>query len=161
MKYTFVILLLVGCYGKKVKPTSGFEGKAMPAIDLIAPDSLSHFNTKEIPTGKPTILISFEPWCPYCRAQTKSIVKNIEELKDINFIFICNSPYSNFKKYYDEYHLSRYANIKAGIDTNYTFDDYFQSTKIPFFAIYGRDKKLKQILVGKNYISTIKEVTLD
>jgi thiol-disulfide isomerase/thioredoxin len=161
MKKVLVILctvVIAGCYSKKpeVKKT-GLEGKPMPAIDLIAVDSISHFNTESIAPGKPTILFAFEPWCPYCRAQTTSMINQIQKLKDVNIYMLCTSNYSLFKSFNKKFQLQKYPNIQAGIDYKRTFAEYFQQTGIPFLAIYGPDKKLKQVLEGKNYISTIKE----
>lgn len=161
MKRTLIILcavVIAGCYSKKpeIKKT-GLEGQPMPNIDLIAVDSVTHFNTESIKPGKPTILFAFEPWCPYCRAQTTSMINQIQKLKDVNIYFLCTSRYSLFKEFYKKYELLKYPNIQAGIDYKETFSEYFQQTGVPFFAIYGPDKKLKQVLQGKNYINTIKE----
>jgi thiol-disulfide isomerase/thioredoxin len=155
-------IIIAGCYGKKpeIKKT-GLEGKPMPAIDLIAIDSVSHFNTESIASGKPTILFAFEPWCPYCRAQTTSMIAQINKLKDINIYMLCTSQYSQFKTFYNKFQLQKYPNIKAGIDYKRSFANYFEQTGVPYLAIYNSDKKLKQVLQGKNYISTIKEATVN
>lgn len=74
---------------------------------------------------------------------------------------ICNSSYVEFKKFYDEFHLNKYPAIAAGTDGHHVFQEYFQSAKIPYLAIYDKNKSLKQALIGKNYISTIKEIISD
>jgi len=165
MKKALVILctvLIAGCYSKKpeVKKT-GLEGQSMPNIELIAVDSVSHFNTESIKPGKPTILFAFEPWCPYCRAQTTSMINQIQKLKDVNIYMLCTSRYSEFKKFYNKYQLQKYPNITAGIDYRRSFDSYFQIPGVPCLAIYTPDKKLKQVLEGKNYITTIKEAAFN
>lgn len=156
-----IIILLSGCYGKKPNLKTGLEGKPMPTIDLISIDTTAHLNTQNVKIGRPTILFAFEPWCPYCKAQTKSIMAHIESLKDIDFYFLTNSTYPGFKEFYDRFQLGKYPNIKSGIDYNYSFARYFRTGKVPYMAIYDRDKKLKQVLLGKNYISTIKEIALN
>jgi thiol-disulfide isomerase/thioredoxin len=165
MKRAFIILataIIAGCYSKKpeIKKT-GLEGKPMPTIDLIAVDSITHINTGNIKAGKPTILFAFEPWCPYCRAQTNSILSQIDKLKDANIYMLCTSRYSMFKEFYKKHELAKYPNIAAGIDYKMSFAHYFQQSGVPFLAIYGTDKKLKQVMEGKNYISTIKEATFN
>jgi len=162
MKRAFVIYLVViiaGCYSKKaeVKKT-GLEGQPMPAFDLIAADSVSHFNTQNIPVGKPAILFSFEPWCPYCRAQTKKIISQIEKLHDFTIYMLSTSNYNDLKHFNKKYELAKYPNIITGIDYKRSFYRYFHEASIPCLAIYGRDKKLKQVLNGKQYITTIQEV---
>jgi thiol-disulfide isomerase/thioredoxin len=161
MKTTIILtalFVLCGCYSRTPAVKTGLEGKPMPAIELIAADSVTHFNTKDIPVGKPTVLFSFEPWCPYCRAQTKTLLNNLTSLKDVNIYMICNSTYAEFKNYYDLFKLKKYPAIAAGTDNHHAFQEYFQSSKIPYLAIYDKDKNLKQALIGKNYISTIKEI---
>lgn len=161
LKTFIVFILLTGCYSKKRTFKTGLEGKEMPAIDLISIDTNTRFNTASIKTGRPSILFQFEPWCPYCKAQTKSILSRIESLKGIDFYFLTNAAYPGFKSFYEKYQLEKYNNIKAGIDYTYSFGKYFKTNQVPCMAIYDRNKKLKQVLVGKNYISIIKEAAFN
>ena len=164
MKYLMPLicmLVLSACYSKSPQFKTGQEGKPMPTIDLISIDTNTRFNTANLETGKPTILFAFEPWCPYCKAQTKSIISHIESLKDIQICFLTNAAYAGFKEFYDKYQLEKYPNIKAGIDYNYAFTQYFKIRQVPCIAIYDKEKKLKQVLMGKNYISTIKDIALN
>lgn len=164
MKLTAILLvmtLLFSCQPKKPAVIkTGLEGNPMPAVDLIAFDSLTHFNTTNSDPGKPTILFAFQSNCPYCRAQTRDIVSNIKTLKDINIYMLCIDQYPLFKKYYEKYQLNKYPNIKAGIDYNSYFVNYFKIATVPYIAIYDKNKKLKQVLQGKNYVSTLKDIAL-
>lgn len=165
MKKALVIIctvVMAGCYGKKLETKkTGLEGQAMPKIDLIAADGVSHFNTEDIAPGKPTILFAFQPWCPYCRAQTTSMINQIQKLKDVNIYMLSDCKYSEFKKFCYKYKLQNYPNIRAGIDYNGSFSKYFRKNSIPYLAIYSPDKRLKCALEGKNYISTIKEAVFN
>jgi thiol-disulfide isomerase/thioredoxin len=156
-----LVISMIGCYSKAPKYKTGLEGELMPAIDLVLLDTNFHFNTANIRPGRPSVLFAFEPWCPYCKAQTKSILSHIESLKGIDFYFLTNASYSGFKSFYEKYQLERYNNIKAGIDYTYSFGKYFKTNQIPCMAIYDRNKKLKQVLIGKNYISLIKEAAFN
>jgi len=164
MKQALVILCMAvaGCYGTKteVKKT-GLEGQTMPVIDLITIDSISHVSTESIGVGKPTILFAFEPWCPYCRAQTASMLAQINKLKGINIYMLCTSRYSQFKIFYNRFQLQKYPNIHAGVDYKRSFVKYFGQTSVPYIAIYRADKKLKQVMEGKNYINSIKEAAFN
>jgi hypothetical protein len=73
---------------------------------------------------------------------------------------ICVSESPLFKSYYEKYELNKYSNIKAGIDYNETFVNYFDASTVPYLAIYDKNKKLKQVLQGKNYVSTLKDIAL-
>jgi thiol-disulfide isomerase/thioredoxin len=155
------LLILVSCQNKAPKITTGLEGKPMPKIDLLLEDSTTHLDINNIQSGRPAILFAFEPWCPYCKAQTKSIIANIKSLNGIDFYFLTNSAYPGFKEFYKRFELEKYPNIKAGIDYNYTFARYFKTSQVPVMAIYDPNKKLKQLLTGKNYISTIKDIAFN
>jgi thiol-disulfide isomerase/thioredoxin len=140
---------------------TGLEGKPMPAIALLAADSITIINTADIAPGKPTLLFAFETWCPYCRAQTKSLLSHIESLKGVNIFMICNTPLPAFKQFSAQYELKKYPGIKAGVDSNREFKNYFSATNIPYLAIYDKNKNLKQVLVGKTPISTIKDIAFE
>jgi thiol-disulfide isomerase/thioredoxin len=155
------IVLLFSCQYKKPQIIkTGQEGNLMPTIDLIAFDSLTHFITTNSDPGKPTILFAFQPGCPYCRAQTRAMTSNIKQLKDVNIYMLCMGDYPSFKKYVEKYELNKYPNIKAGIDYKMTFADYYNVATVPYIAIYDKNKKLKQVLQGKNYVSTLKDIAL-
>jgi len=156
-----LLILLMSCYGR-VKPVkSGFEGKPMPVIDLLSIDSSTHYSTKDISEGKPTLLFAFETWCPYCKAQTQSLISNPDVFKDVNIYMVCNSQFSQFRKFYNDYKLSKYSNIKIGIDYNHTFANYFKSADVPYMAVYDKNKNLKEIRIGKTSITTIKKIALN
>jgi len=140
---------------------TGLEGKPMPAISLLAADSSTIINTADIEPGKPTLLFAFETWCPYCKAQTKSLISHIESLKGVNIYMVCNTPFPEFKKFNKQYDLYKYPGIKAGVDTNLSFANYFKTSQIPYIAIYDRQNNLKQVLIGKTAVSTIKDIALD
>lgn len=163
MKLLFIvgIAMLYSCHGKKpdiIK--TGLEGQTLPSFDLLAYDSVTHISTSSIDPKKPTILFAFQPTCPYCRAQTKILVSNNNELKDCNVYMLCISQFPLFKDYYKKYELDKFPNIKAGMDTTGSFMNYFAVETVPYIAIYDKHQKLKQVLRGKNYVSTIKDIAL-
>lgn len=152
-----LIVSLCACYGKKPVKT-GLEGQPMPELDLIGLDSTTHFNTGNIPTGKTTILFSFEPWCPFCKAQTEEMLKGMKSFKDANIYMLCGSPFPLARKFYDHYGLSAYPNIKVVVDSSRSFRKYFNNYQIPFIAIYGKDKKLQQAFIGRSNNKMIEEL---
>jgi thiol-disulfide isomerase/thioredoxin len=164
MRHIILILLVTflnGCYSKRPKVITGLEGKPMPAIESLCADSITHLNTQNIPYGKPTLLISFEPWCPFCKAQTKSILANIKSLENLNIYMFCHGRFNDFKKFYDDYNLKDYPTIKAGIDIRYQMVGYFKSTNIPYLAIYNKNKLLSEVFEGKTSVVKIRRVALE
>jgi len=155
-----IFALLAGCFGADPQKT-GKEGKPMPEFSFLLIDSITRIYTRDIPTGKPTVFLYFSPYCPYCKAQTKMIIENMDNLKDIKFLFISSYPLPTLKDFEKEYQLAKYPNITMGMDSATTIRDYYEMTGIPYLAIYGKDKKLNHTFQGKIYTSQLKKVAED
>jgi hypothetical protein len=155
--YLFLLICMASCYGKKPDVT-GKEGEPIPTFSLLLTDSTTSFDTRYIPDGKPVVLIYFSPYCPYSRAQIEEVTKHITELKNINIYAFTSMPFSAMKAFYNNYHLDKYSNITCGNDSKSYFKSYFQIPGVPYIAIYGKDKKLKQSYVGLTEVRHIKEI---
>jgi thiol-disulfide isomerase/thioredoxin len=157
MSLLFILACLGGCFGKEPEKT-GLEGQPLPSFNLLLSDSATWLNTSRIPPGKPIALFYFSPICPHCRTQTKEIIEDMDRLKDIQFYFITSFPFKAMKKYYKEYNLEKFNNITMGRDTAHFVGDYFETSGVPYMAIYGKNKKLNKAFLGKIYSSQIKKV---
>jgi thiol-disulfide isomerase/thioredoxin len=163
MKSTFIYaiaLVLVGCFGKEPEKT-GMEGKPLPSFKLFLADSTTYFDTKDIPTGKPVVLFFFGPHCPYSKLQAEEIVNNMQSLKDVQFYFFTTWSFRELKQFYAKYELKKYPNIVAGVDYTNFFADQFSAQGVPYMAIYGKDKRLREAFIGKIKSSQIKSVATD
>lgn len=163
MKFFLIMLvpfILFGCYSKEPIKT-GLEGKPLPSFNLLLSDSISNFNTTSIPPGQPVALLYFGPYCPYSRAQMEIILNNIDALKAIHFYVFTAYPYSDMKKFYDDYNLSKYPNITVGIDYKKFFREYFEVPGVPYMALYDKDKKLRKAFLGQVYTKQIKAAIED
>lgn len=123
---------------------TGMEGRLLPSFDLFLADSTTHFNTGNIPSGKPVIVIGFQPWCTHCQAETRDIIQHIEMFKDIRIYYVTNYPYSQMKIFYDYFKLFQYPNIIMGQDSTNTFLRYFHAPGVPYIAIFDAKKRLKE-----------------
>ena len=156
----FLILVLSGCNSRKHELT-GKENQSIPVFNLLMPDSTTYYNTANIPTGKPVVLYYFNPQCPFCKAQMEDIKKNMDNLKDIQFLIFTSFSFDGMKSFYNQYDLSQYSNVITGVDTSYFFANYFQTTNVPYLAIYGKDLKLNEAFLGKTRIKDIKKVAFE
>jgi thiol-disulfide isomerase/thioredoxin len=143
-------LALISCAQKKEGKSfvSGREGSTMPNLNILLSDSTGYFNTASIKNGKPTIFFYFKPTCPYCRLQTRRIVNNMKEYKDVNFCMIAYKPLKQLEKYRQEFEIEKYSNVKIGRDTGYGFVKLFPIPTVPFTAVYNREKKLVKTYFG-------------
>lgn len=159
IKVIIITVLFASCYSKDPQKT-GLEGQLMPSFKLLQLDSSTYFDTKDIPIGKPTVLLYIGPNCPYSKTQIQEIIEDINKLKSINFYVFTSWPFKEMKQLHDHFHLDQYPNITTGIDFKYFFEGYFEAQGVPYMAIYGKDKKLNKVFVGKVYGKQIKEVAL-
>ncbi|NII25840.1 redoxin domain-containing protein [Pseudoflavitalea sp. X16] len=160
MKLLFQLIIIstmAGCFGADPQKT-GLEGKPLPEFSLLLPDSATWFNSKNIPSGKPIAIFYFNPYCPYCKAQTTEIIEDMDKLKNIQFYFVTNYPLMDLKKFYNEYQLVKYPNITTGVDTGMVVNDYFEIAGVPYIAIYSKNKTLNKTFMGKIYSSQLKKV---
>jgi thiol-disulfide isomerase/thioredoxin len=150
----------MGCYGKKPEKT-GQEGKPMPAFNVLLMDSTTKLNMGGIPAGNPVVILLFSPYCPYCRAETEEIIDDMKSLKNIRFYFLSNFPFDPIKQYAEHYRLDKYKNITVGQDYGVYLPQHFNVAGVPYIAIYSKDKKLKEVFIGKTDINEIKNIALE
>jgi thiol-disulfide isomerase/thioredoxin len=131
------------------KVKTGLEGRLLPSFHLLLSDSLTWLDTKDIPTGKPFIMVGFSPYCIHCQAEMRDIVKNIARFGDTTIYFVTAFPYSDMKKFYDVFHLKKYPNIIAASDSSNAFMRFFKANSIPYIAIYDAKKRLKEVVQGE------------
>jgi thiol-disulfide isomerase/thioredoxin len=148
---------LFGCFSSEPQKT-GKEGKPLPNFSLLQLDSTTWLHSRDIPEGKPFVLFYFSPYCPYCKAETKKIIEDMDLLKDIHFYFISRFPLSAVKGYYSDFKLNQFSNITFCLDSANYINDYFEVPGFPYLAIYGKDKKLNKTFLGKMYSSQLKKV---
>lgn len=136
------------------------DGQLLPSFDILLPDSATYVNIGSVPPGSPTILFYYGPQCPFCQAEMKEIINNMSQLEDFQFYIFTSSPFSEMKSFYEQFQLSKYSNVKMGIDYSFFFGRYFRTESIPFTAIYGKDRRLKGAFIGSMSYEQIREVAI-
>jgi thiol-disulfide isomerase/thioredoxin len=153
----FALTIIAGCFSAEPQKT-GKEGKPMPEFKLLLTDSITTVNIAEQSVNRPSVLFYYSPFCPHCKAQTKKIIEDIDELKDIQIYFISEFPISSLNKYNKVFQLSKYPNIITGMDVSKSVADYFEIMAMPYLAIYNKEKILNKCFLGKVSISQIKKI---
>lgn len=161
-KQLFLLALLssyIGCLERQPLKT-GLEGRALPTFKLLLPDSTTFFNPADVPEGSPVVLFYFSPRCPYCHAQMEDIINNISSLQNIQFYLLTSFPFEQWGDFSQQYGLNRYPNLVVGYDYNHFFEKYFKTTVVPYLAIYGANRRLKEVYEGKVNVKRIKNSAL-
>lgn len=118
----------------------------LPPFRILLLDSITHFNTIDIPKGNPSILMFFSPDCEHCQKETESIIKNMDSLRNVNLIFITVDPFDRMKVFNEFYKLSKYKNVMVGRDYSFFFPYHFQGAQPPYTVIYDRHKRMEAVL---------------
>jgi hypothetical protein len=160
---TSLTLLLFGAIGWMVLTAAtvlpvaktGLEGRIMPSFNLLLLDSATNFNTREIPNGKPFMVIGFSPYCPHCEWELHEITKSISRFSDKHIYLVSPFPIKMLKKIDNQFHLSQFANITIGYDSASVFFNYFKVHSIPFISLFDSKKRLGQAFLGRTDIATL------
>ncbi|GAA0557865.1 TlpA family protein disulfide reductase [Chitinophaga japonensis] len=161
MKNITILLLLAalcGCYARDPLKT-GREGKLLPDFDMLLSDSTTYLHSKNIPGGRPIVFFYFGPHCPYSREQMKEIIEDMEKLQHIRFYLLTDASYAEMKAFCKVYTLDKYPNITVGRDYTGFFKDYFEVAGVPYVAVYGKDRHLREAFMGKVYGGQLKRST--
>ena len=129
----------------------------LPAFNILLLDSTTIFNTFNIPKGKPSLIMFFDPDCKHCKAETKMLLRGMDSLKDINFYMITSVHNMDaIRKYRDEFHLGDYKNIEViGRDYEFFYVTFYGIKYVPDIALYDARKRFVKFFEGH---TTVKEL---
>jgi thiol-disulfide isomerase/thioredoxin len=159
-KIVFFLSLLCAASCSEHKPTlqTGLEGKKLPPFSFLLMDSTTRVNTNSIASSNPVVIFIFNPYCPYCRAQTEAIIDDMKSVRNIHFYLLSSFPFNLVKDYYEHYQLNKYSNITVGQDYGGFLENYYKVPGVPYLAIYDTSQKLKQVLMGNVSTNVIQDV---
>ena len=83
----------------------------------------------------------------------------MDSLKNVDFYIVtAYSLVSEIKKFYDEYHLGDYPNIKVvGRDYEFFYHEFYRVKFVPDLALYNGKKKLVKFFEGEASVAEIYE----
>jgi hypothetical protein len=154
---SLALIGLLSCSSRTPIKT-GLEGRPIPSFNLLLPDSNTYFIAGKSKVDKPVVLFYFLPDCPYCKVQIKEIIANIGALNGIQFYFITPAEFSKMKFFYMKYQLEKYGNIIVGVDYSNFINTYFRASQVPYVAIYGKARSLKEVYVGNLSAAKIRSI---
>jgi len=133
------------------------KSPTLPAFNILLTDSTTLFNTYNIPDGRVTVLVLFDPDCSHCKAITEMLTKGMDSLKNIDFYFVTPvHSMTAIKGFSELHHLDQYPNVKAvGRDTEFFYGTFYGVKYVPDLAVYDKHKKLLHLFEGT---VTVKEL---
>jgi thiol-disulfide isomerase/thioredoxin len=144
----FLAVLLLGAIknvtaqdNTPVRPDAPYlTNKNIPDFALLLTDS-SRFNNNNIPNSKFTILIYFSPDCGHCQHEATEMVKNIDSLKHVYFVWAGSRSIPELKAFSEKYGFNALPNVVCGQDQQYSIPSYYQVKYTPFVAVYDNRKQ--------------------
>ena len=132
--------------------------QTIPAFKFYKVKSGISFTNADIPKGKKTALILFDPNCSHCQSEAGQLAKNYSKIKDVNIYFVSmNDPalMANFLETFAKELVGK-PNIEVLYDKN---QDFIQKIHVPkqFPAnyVYGADQQLQTYWDGDKKINDI------
>lgn len=120
----------------------------VPPFKLLRTDSANYFTKNDLKKNKPVLIIIFNPDCEHCKHETEEIIKNIDQLKNVQIVMATVMPFDMMKSFYEEYDLAKYDNIIVGQDIQYVLPSFYQIHFMPYLAMYDKKGNLLTTFEG-------------
>jgi len=116
-------------------------GAAIPKINLRNIVDSTPFTNAHLEKNKKTIFIYFGPDCGHCINFTKKLTDSIDLLKNTKIVMVSSSPFSQIRKFYEEYKIADFPSISMARDAEYFFITYYNVRQFPAALIYNAKGK--------------------
>jgi thioredoxin-related protein len=133
----------------------------LPAFNIRMMDSVTVFNTYNIPEGRKTMIVFFSPDCKHCQSLVKHLLKGMDSLENVQFYMITPvHSMTDLRNFYEKYHLAEYKNIKlVGRDYEFFFGTFYGIKVVPDLALYDEHKMLIKLFEGNVPIAELYKYT--
>lgn len=118
------------------------QNPTLPSFEILLEDSTTMFNTKDIPTGKPTVLMYFSPDCDHCALVVRKIKEHNKDFKKAHIYMSTPMSLAATKEFSKELEIDKMDNITIGKDHAFFVIKYYKITSFPFLAVYDSNKQL-------------------
>ncbi|MEP6951732.1 MAG: redoxin domain-containing protein [Ginsengibacter sp.] len=140
-KPPFSIALLIG-FLVILLSTKNVVAQSFPSFSMQLTNG-KLFSAKDLPQGKPVIIIYFAPDCEHCQKLMNIIFKRIRDFKKAQIVMATFKPVSEVVEFEKSYQTAKYPNIKVGIEVPvFFFRTYYDVENTPFTVLYDKHRKL-------------------
>ena len=130
--------------------------KKMPAFSYVTLEN-KEFTQENLAQNKATLFIYFNSECDFCNHEAEMVQQNIEQLKDIQVVFISYEPIERIKAFATKFKLLHHDNIHFLSDSKITFATTFDVKSMPCLVLYDKDNNLIEKIKGQVKIETVLE----
>lgn len=116
----------------------------LPVFNILLKDSVTTFNSFNIPKGRPIALMLFSPDCKHCSDAMDAITHGMDSLRNVRFyLMTLSSDMTGIRKFYNDHGLEKFDNIEVvGCDYDFFYLTFFGAMQVPDIALYDSHKKL-------------------
>ena len=115
------------------------------------------FTQENLVKGKPTLFIYFNSECDFCNHEAEMVQQNLEQLKDIQVVFISFEPIEKIKQFAIKFKLLNHDAITFLSDSKISFATTFDVNTMPCLILYDKDNNLIEKIKGQVKIETVLE----
>jgi thioredoxin-related protein len=166
MKKVFLLMLLLAgmnAHAQKAVPLKEdtltapyLKYKELPAFDAEYLNGADTFNTFNIPTGKPVLIIYFSPDCDHCQKMIDEMLPQMDRLKNVNVYMMTFMPLIALKIFNSVRHMETHENIKfIGRDISFFFPTFYGTSSVPNVVLYDKNKKFIKLWPNGTTIADI------
>lgn len=130
----------------------------IPAFTFYKVKSGISFTNTDIPKGKKTVFILFDPGCSHCRTEAAALGKNYNSIKNVNIYFVSMNDPALMASFLETFakELVGKPNIEVLYDKNQEFIQKFHVPKqFPANYVYTSENKLQTHWDGDKNINEI------
>lgn len=130
----------------------------IPAFTFYKVKSGISFTNTDIPKGKKTVFILFDPGCSHCRTEAAALGKNYNSIKNVNIYFVSMNDPALMASFLETFakELVGKPNIEVLYDKNQEFIQKFHVPKqFPANYVYTAENKLQTHWDGDKNINEI------
>lgn len=136
----------------------GEPSAQIPLFNFYKVKSGISFNNQDIPKGKKTVFILFDPSCSHCRTEASALGKNYDKIKNVNIYFVSMNDPALMASFLETFakELVGKPNVEVLYDKNQDFIQKFHVPKqFPANYVYDVDNKLQTYWEGDKNINEI------
>lgn len=116
--------------------------QTLPDFRLRSLDSLD-FSERQITPGRWTVFVFFDPDCHYCEEEAAQMKENIQNIKNIRFLWVTTQPLDSIVKFQQHFGLDQHPEVVFLKDEKAQLMDQWGISVIPCFLVYDPKKELK------------------
>jgi peroxiredoxin len=131
---------------------------SIPEFNFYKVKSGISYSKADIPAGKNTVFVLFDPGCSHCQNETKGLAKNYDKIKDINVLYVSMNDPALMAQFFTTFgkELEGKENVQMLWDRNQEFVQKFHIPNMfPSNYVYGPDGQLKSYWEGEKDINEV------